>query len=118
MILPLVFILMFSVGSHASYIEVAQKFIYEVRKSCPSAACILVGARADLRTNECCKKEVMQRRQRMLSNEDGEYLAKRSGCLAYFEISSLFEEGLDDLKNAILIAKTIRSKETKTCCIQ
>jgi cell division control protein 42 len=108
----LVFLLCFSIMSHQSYIEVAEKYIHEVRHY-PDVPCILVGTKIDLRNDKEKKQRLMQQKKSIISHEEGEFMAKKLGCLAYFEISTMEGVGVEDLAKGILVAKAISTKPKK-----
>jgi GTPase SAR1 family protein len=116
----LVFLLFFSIISHHSYGEMACKFIHEVRHHCPDVPCILVGTKIDLRNDKAMRQKLRSKQMRIISHEEGEFMAKKLGCLAYFEISSMEGVGIEDLAKGILGARVIstKQKKKKTCRTQ
>jgi cell division control protein 42 len=97
----------------------ANKFIHEVRLHSPDVPCILVGTKIDLRNDVGMKQKLMQKQTR-ISYEEGEFMAKKLGCLAYFEISSMWGDGIEELAKGILGTKAIskKTKKIKTCRTQ
>jgi GTPase SAR1 family protein len=102
----------------------ACKFIHEVRHHCPDVPCILVGTKIDWRNDNEVKQKLIHKHMRIISHEEGEFMAKTLGCLAYFEISSMKGVGIEDLAKgilgakAILDAKEISTKKKKICRTQ
>jgi GTPase SAR1 family protein len=86
----------------------AKKFVVEARRHCPNAPCILVGTKTDLRD-----VGYQLDKQRYLPSVFGEYVARETGCLAYIETSSKTEQGIDELKRAIVRIQTQPEKKKK-----
>ncbi|ELP94651.1 Ras family protein, partial [Entamoeba invadens IP1] len=88
-----VILLCFSVNSRTSYENIASKWEPEVRHYIPTAKTILVGLKIDLR-EEGNKEHTSQ--------PEGTELAKKLGCVAYLEASSVKLTGLKEVFNTAI----------------
>lgn len=84
-----VFIICFSVMEPASFSNVEEKWIPEIKQYMNNVPFILVGTQIDLRDNLVSLKELGRKRQKPVTKEEGEKLAKKWGARAYIECSSL-----------------------------
>ncbi len=100
-----VFLICFTVNNPNSFKHVAEKWISEVRVHQKYAQCILLGLRSDLRDAKYWKNE--ERRTRFgwyISKTEGDEMAKRLQCLAYFECCSTSSDGKLNRRNEIITA--------------
>ena len=84
-----VFVICFSVMEPSSFFNVAQKWAPEIKHYQPDIPWILVGTQIDLRDDKSVLNELSQRRQKPISKEDGEKMARKLGARAYVECSAL-----------------------------
>lgn len=101
-----------------------QKWLPEVREHLPNASCLLIGTQSDLRDDEATKQKLQKRRQKAITIEEGQRVAKRIGCDCYVECSSLTRAGLKDVFDEAMIAvlepkkgKRKRRKKKKSSCV-
>ena len=87
-----VFILCFDVSSQFSKDNIASYWLPELKLHCPTVPIILVATKIDLRDGE----------QKTATKEEGESLALKIGAAKYIEISSLRNEGLEELFSEVL----------------
>lgn len=99
-----VFLMCFSIVMPESMKNLELKWIPEVRHQVPNAAYILVGTQVDLRDDEKIGQKLQKRRQKPVTAEEGQKLAKRLNCECYVECSALTRQGLKDVFDEALIA--------------
>lgn len=99
-----VFLMCFSIVMPESMKNLELKWIPEVRHQMPNAAYILVGTQVDLRDDEKIGQKLQKRRQKPVTAEEGQKLAKRLNCECYVECSALTRQGLKDVFDEALIA--------------
>jgi cell division control protein 42 len=107
----------FSIVMPESMKNLEQKWIPEVHHQSPSSAYLVVGTQCDLRDDEKIKQKLQKRRQRPVTIEEGQKLAKRVNADCYVECSALTRQGLKDVFDEALIAvldpKVKRKSERK-----
>ncbi|KAJ3273824.1 Rho GTPase [Blyttiomyces sp. JEL0837] len=99
-----VFLVCFSVVSPASFENVKEKWFPEVRHHCPGVPCIIVGTQVDLRDDAATIEKIAKNRQKPISSEAGERLAKELGAVKYLECSALTQKGLKNVFDEAIIA--------------
>jgi cell division control protein 42 len=92
-----VFLICFNVTSPPSFENVKEKWFPEVRHHCPATACIVVGTMVDLRDDPSVLEKLAKSRQRPISFEQGERLARELGAVKYVECSALTQKGLKNV---------------------
>lgn len=114
-----VFLVCFSVVSPASFENVKEKWFPEVRHHCPGVPCIIVGTQVDLREDPTTLDKLAKTRQRAITTEMGERLAKELGAVKYLECSALTQRGLKNVFDEAIIAalEPPPSKKGKKCTI-
>ncbi|KAI8322135.1 cell division control protein 42 [Martensiomyces pterosporus] len=99
-----VFLVCFSVTSQASYENVREKWFPEVRHHCPGVPCLIVGTQVDLREDRGTLAKLEANRQRPISVEQGEKLARDLGAVKYVECSALTQKGLKNVFDEAIVA--------------
>ncbi|CAG5123966.1 unnamed protein product [Candidula unifasciata] len=99
-----IFLVCFSVVMPESLKHVESKWVPEILHSVPHAPFILVGTQCDLRDDETTKLKLQKRRQRALSTEEGQRMAKKLGADCYVECSALSRQGLKDVFDEALLS--------------
>jgi small GTP-binding protein len=92
-----VFLICFNVTSPPSFENVKEKWFPEVRHHCPATSCIIVGTMVDLRDDPTVIEKLARQRQRPISFEQGERLARELGAVKYVECSALTQKGLKNV---------------------
>ncbi|KAL8617646.1 hypothetical protein ACOMHN_047892 [Nucella lapillus] len=92
-----VFLLCFSVTDPHSLHSVSEKWLPEVHFHCPSAQCLLVATKVDLRDNEEEISRLTKDGLKPVSTEQGEKLAFDLGLDTYLECSALTQTGLTEV---------------------
>ncbi len=115
-----VFLVCFSVMSPTSFNNALKMWIDEIRQSTSSRAApfVLVGTKIDLRTSTADVELLAKSKQKPVTREQGERVAKEYGAYAYIECSALTQENLKEtFDTAILAALTpTPSKRTGILC--
>jgi len=89
-----VFLVCFSIVSHDSALQVAKKWVDEVRAKCPDVPILLVGTKTDLRKNEKELSSLKAEGKEPVTPSQGNELAEAVGAHKYVECSALTQEGL------------------------
>ena len=122
-----IFVICHSVDDPSSFMNINNKWIPEVTRTCPSAPIIVVGLKSDLRFQMNLNREVNGSKivnNLPLSFDEAEMEAEKFGALKYFECSSYTKEGLnavfdfafeESLKRAP--PRLLRRKKAKKCII-
>lgn len=97
-----VFLICFSIASPASFENVREKWFHEISHHCPGAPCLIVGTQVDLRDDPKQVERMMasQRGGRaagLITQEQGERLARELGGRKYVECSALTQKGLKNV---------------------
>jgi len=119
-----VFLLAFSVVMPESLRNLELKWLPEVRHHLPSAAYLLVGTQSDLREDENIALKLQKRRQKPITIEEGQKIAKKIEADCYVECSSLTRQGLKDVFDEAMIAvleprndRRSRKKKKRVRCV-
>jgi cell division control protein 42 len=92
-----VFLVCFSVTSPASFENVKEKWFPEVHHHCPGVPCLIVGTQVDLRDDAQVIEKLARQKQRPVTMEQGERLARELGAIKYVECSALTQRGLKNV---------------------
>lgn len=92
-----VFLVCFSVTSPASFENVKEKWFPEVHHHCPGVPCLIVGTQVDLREDPQVMEKLQRQKQRPVTSEAGERLARELGAVKYVECSALTQKGLKNV---------------------
>lgn len=92
-----VFLVCFSVTSPASFENVKEKWFPEVRHHCPGVPCLIVGTQIDLRDDPQVLEKLARQKQRPVTPDQGERLARELGAVKYVECSALTQKGLKNV---------------------
>ena len=92
-----VFLVCFSVTSPASFENVKEKWFPEVHHHCPGVPCLIVGTQIDLRDDAQVIEKLARQKQRPVTSEQGERLARELGAVKYVECSALTQKGLKNV---------------------
>ncbi|KAL6440974.1 hypothetical protein ACFW04_003391 [Cataglyphis niger] len=84
-----VFLVCFSVVSPSSFENVKEKWVPEITHHCQKTPFLLVGTQIDLRDDAATIEKLAKNKQKAISNEQGEKLAKELKAVKYVECSAL-----------------------------
>ncbi|KAE9386176.1 hypothetical protein BT96DRAFT_949302 [Gymnopus androsaceus JB14] len=99
-----VFLVCFSVTSPASFENVKEKWFPEVHHHCPGVPCLIVGTQVDLRDNAQVIEKLARQKQRPVTSEQGERLARELGAVKFVECSALTQKGLENVFDEAIVA--------------
>ncbi|CAK9785297.1 unnamed protein product [Cutaneotrichosporon oleaginosum] len=99
-----VFLVCFSVTSPASFENVKEKWFPEVHHHCPGVPCLIVGTQVDLRDDQGHLDKLARQKQRPITTEQGERLAKDLNAVKYVECSALTQRGLKNVFDEAIVA--------------
>lgn len=99
-----VFLVAFSVVMPDTMKNLELKWLPEVRSSSPTSAFLIVGTQVDLREDEKVRQRLQKRRQKPITPEEGQRLAKKVNADCYVECSALTQQGLKDVFDEAMLA--------------
>ncbi|KAJ8273200.1 hypothetical protein GJAV_G00098860 [Gymnothorax javanicus] len=99
-----VFLVCFSVVSPSSFENVKEKWVPEILHHCPHTPFLLVGTQMDLRDDMNTVDKLAKNKQRPLTPEVGEKLAKDLRAVKYVECSALTQRGLKNVFDEAILA--------------
>ncbi|XP_050418372.2 cdc42 homolog [Patella vulgata] len=99
-----IFLVCYSVVTPASFENVTEKWIPEITSHCPKTPFLLVGTQTDLRDDTETIEKLAKKKEKPISVEQGEKLAKRLGAVKYVECSALTQKGLKNIFDEAILA--------------
>ena len=87
----------FSVTSPTSFENVKEKWFPEVHHHCPGVPFLIVRMQIDLQDDSAVIEKLARQKQRPVSTESGEHLARELGTVKYVECSALTQKGLKNI---------------------
>ncbi|XP_042316739.1 rho-related GTP-binding protein RhoJ [Sceloporus undulatus] len=118
-----VFLICFSVVNPASYHNVQEEWVPELKGCMPHVPYVLIGTQIDLRDDPKTLARLLYMKEKPLTYEHGIKLAKEIGAQCYLECSALTQKGLkavfDEAILTIFSPKTKKkpcAKGCKGCC--
>jgi cell division control protein 42 len=112
-----VFLVCFSVVNPASFDNVKEKWVPEIMHHCAKTPFLLVGTQMDLRDDQITIERLSRNKQKAISFEQGEKLAKELKAVKYVECSALTQRGLKNVfDEAILAALEPPAPKQKSKC--
>ena len=103
-----VFLLCFSVVVPSSFHNIKEKWIHEIRSSCPKkkhrAPIVLVGTQSDLRNDAGTLVSLAQLKEHPVPEAEARRLAHSLGFLGYIESSSLTQKNLKEVFDQAIVA--------------
>ena len=92
-----VFLVCFSIVSPKSFDNVQGKWVPEIKHHCPNTPFLLVGTQVDLRNDEATQLKLAKNKEKPVSKEAGEMMAKSLTAAKYLECSALTREGIKNV---------------------
>lgn len=109
-----IFLLVFSVISPASYFNVKQKWMPEIKHYAPNVPCLLIGTKNDLRDDNYVISILKERNLEPLSYDQGVRMARELSAVKYMECSSMHPKSVNLVFNeAIRTVLVIPNVELK-----
>ncbi|RVD85598.1 uncharacterized protein DFL_003915 [Arthrobotrys flagrans] len=114
-----VFLVCFSVTSPASFENVKEKWIPEVRHHCPGIPCLIVGTQVDLRDDPGVIDKLNRQKMKPIQTTDGERLAKDLQAVKYVECSALTQKNLKNVFDEAIVAalEPPKAEKKKKGCV-
>merc|ERR1712226_1498410 len=116
-----VFLVCFSVVSPASFENIREKWVPEIAHHCPKTPFLLVGTQADLRDDPIAIEKLQRNKQKPISTEQAERLARDLKAVKYVECSALTQKGLKNVFDEAILAAleppAIKKKKDRKCDI-
>ena len=114
-----VFLVCFSVVSPSSYENAKEKWVPEIQSHCPKTPFLLVGTQMDLRDDAKTLEKLAKNKQKPVSQEQGERLAKELKAVMFVECSALTQEGLKNVFDEAIMVALMPQEEKKKgwCCM-
>ncbi|XP_010189524.1 PREDICTED: cell division control protein 42 homolog isoform X1 [Mesitornis unicolor] len=114
-----VFLVCFSVVSPSSFENVKEKWVPEITHHCPKTPFLLVGTQIDLRDDPSTIEKLAKNKQKPITPETAEKLARDLKAVKYVECSALTQRGLKNVFDEAILA-ALEPPETqpkRKCCI-
>ncbi|KAM7540397.1 hypothetical protein Aperf_G00000026388 [Anoplocephala perfoliata] len=111
-----VFLLCFSVVNPTSFNNIREKWCNEVNHHAPSVPYLLVGTQIDLRDDTATVEKLAKNKQKPITQEQGEKMAKELRAVKYVECSALTQRGLKNVFDEAILAALEPPKTKKTRC--
>lgn len=99
-----VFLVCFSVVSPSSFENVKEKWVPEITHHCQKTPFLLVGTQIDLRDEQSTLEKLAKNKQKPITLEQGEKLAKELKAVKYVECSALTQKGLKNVFDEAILA--------------
>merc|ERR1711990_623806 len=99
-----VFLVCFSTVSPSSFENVKEKWVPEITHHCQKTPFLLVGTQADLRDDAATVEKLAKNKQRPLSLDMGDRLARELRAVKYVECSALTQKGLKNVFDEAILA--------------
>ena len=114
-----VFLVCFSVVSPSSYKNIKVKWVPEITHHCPKTPFLLVGTKIDLRDDAGTIEKLSKNKQKPITQDMGEKLAKELKAVKYVECSALTQKGLINVFDEAVMAalEPPKRKKRKRCNI-
>jgi len=105
----------------ASFSNVEEKWVPEIKQYAPNVPFILVGTQIDLRDNLISLKDLSRKRQKPVTKEEAERMARKLGARTYIECSALLNINVKQVFDTAIITyfqpyRPKRSKLKKLLC--
>merc|ERR1712135_106975 len=112
-----VFLICFSVVSPSSFENVKEKWVPEITHHCQKTPFLLVGTQVDLRDDAGTIEKLSKNKQKPISQEAGEKLARELRAVKYVECSALTQKGLKNVFDEAILAalEPPEPKKNKRC---
>lgn len=114
-----VFLVCFSVVCPSSFENVREKWVPEITHHCQKTPFLLVGTQIDLRDEPAKVDQLAKNKQKPITSEQGEKLAKDLKAIKYVECSALTQKGLKNVFDEAILAALDppEPKKGKRCTI-
>ncbi|KAF5922802.1 hypothetical protein HPG69_013147 [Diceros bicornis minor] len=110
-----VFLICFSVVNPASYHNVQEEWVPELKDCMPHVPYVLIGTQIDLRDDPKTLARLLYMKEKPLTYEHGVKLAKAIGAQCYLECSALTQKGLKAVFDEAILTIFHPKKKKKQC---
>ncbi|XP_002754057.2 rho-related GTP-binding protein RhoJ [Callithrix jacchus] len=110
-----VFLICFSVVNPASYHNVQEEWVPELKDCMPHVPYVLIGTQIDLRDDPKTLARLLYMKEKPLTYEHGVKLAKAIGAQCYLECSALTQKGLKAVFDEAILTIFHPKKKKKRC---
>ncbi|KTG34305.1 hypothetical protein cypCar_00003161 [Cyprinus carpio] len=110
-----VFLICFSVVNPASYHNVQEEWVPELKSCMPHVPYILIGTQIDLRDDPKTLARLLQMKEKPLTYEQGLKLAREIGAQCYLECSALTQKGLKTVFDEAILTIFSPKKQKRGC---
>ncbi|XP_007460134.1 PREDICTED: rho-related GTP-binding protein RhoJ [Lipotes vexillifer] len=110
-----VFLICFSVVNPASYHNVQEEWVPELKDCMPHVPYVLIGTQIDLRDDPKTLARLLYMKEKPLTYEHGVKLAKAIGAQCYLECSALTQKGLKAVFDEAILTIFHPKKKKKHC---
>ena len=107
-----VFLVCFSIVSPASFVNVQEKWVPEIQHHCPHIPFLLVATQVDLRNDEATQLKLAKNKEKPVSKEVAEKMAKKLNAATYVECSALTREGIKNVFNEAILQHLNSAKKS------
>eukprot|EP01091_Cochliopodium_minus_P007298 TRINITY_DN171_c0_g2_i1.p1 TRINITY_DN171_c0_g2~~TRINITY_DN171_c0_g2_i1.p1 ORF type:complete len:200 (-),score=58.27 TRINITY_DN171_c0_g2_i1:64-663(-) len=119
-----VFVVCYSIISRASFSNVKNKWIPELKYYSPNTPIVLVATKSDLRKDEKVLKRLQERNENVITYTEGSQFSTSIGASKFIEVSSLTQHNLSNLFNEAINSvfekenkKSNKNNKSKNCSI-
>nr|ACA13261.1 dsRed1/Pak1/Cdc42/ECFP fusion protein [synthetic construct] len=114
-----VFLVCFSVVSPSSFENVKEKWVPEITHHCPKTPFLLVGTQIDLRDDPSTIEKLAKNKQKPITPETAEKLARDLKAVKYVECSALTQKGLKNVFDEAILAalEPPEPKKSRRCVL-
>uniref|UniRef100_A0A3B1JDQ4 Ras homolog family member J n=1 Tax=Astyanax mexicanus TaxID=7994 RepID=A0A3B1JDQ4_ASTMX len=110
-----VFLICFSVVNPASYHNVQEEWVPELKSCMPHVPYILIGTQIDLRDDPKTLARLLHMKEKPLTYEQGLKLAREIGAQCYLECSALTQKGLKTVFDEAILTIFSPKKQKRRC---
>ncbi|XP_067894875.1 rho-related GTP-binding protein RhoJ isoform X2 [Heterodontus francisci] len=110
-----VFLICFSVVNPASYHNVQEEWVPELKACMPHVPYVLIGTQIDLRDDPKTLARLIHMKEKPIAYEQGVKLAKEIGAQCYLECSALTQKGLKTVFDEAILTVFHPKKRKRGC---
>ena len=112
-----IFLICFSIVYPSSLYNAHKLWVHEIDRYCPKTPFILVGTKCDLRNSRVEIEKLAKKKEKPVSREEAEKVAKQIKAVKYVECSALTQEGLKNVFDEAILAVLNKPKVKKSSCV-
>jgi len=108
------FVIGFSIGSQNSFDAVRTKWVLEVKKHCPEAPIILLGAKRDIRDEQEGRDYLSAKGRQAVTKDQGFKCAQDIGAIGYFEVCNFYPDEVNRVMEGIVASISASEQKLET----